>query len=330
MNRRSSRLAASSYYNKTGSPSVFYGETKPKLPKKSKKRAAPRKNNGSQVNQHKHAAHEGKDPPNNNRKFLFFLCFTLGLCCEFTYLISAVRGEILDLLPLPSPLAQESAAASALASSSFPADIQAELNSGYDEMLKCLKELQAELQVLKRKYLPPEVDAWPNFALDSQGASVVLSHTSESYHLKTGKMMFGISLYHSTNPKIVIQAHSPLVPGDCWAFAGQHGQLVIALSHQVKLSHVTLGHISKSVSPTGTITSAPKEFSVFGMTTLDNEGTKLGTFLYDQDGDSVQTFKLQNHQQRVFRFVKLHVRSNWGHPHFSCVYSLRVHGLLAG
>lgn len=30
-----------------------------------------------------------------------------------------------------------------------------------------------------------------------------------------------------------------------------------------------------------------------GMTTLDNEGTKLGTFLYDQDGDSVQTFKLQ-------------------------------------
>lgn len=44
---------------------------------------------------------------------------------EFTYLISAVRGEILDLVPLPSPLVQESAAAAALASSSFPAAIQA-------------------------------------------------------------------------------------------------------------------------------------------------------------------------------------------------------------
>lgn len=44
-----------------------------------------------------------------------------------------------------------------------------ELNSGYDEMLRCLKELQEELQVLKRKYLPPEVDTWPNFALESQG-----------------------------------------------------------------------------------------------------------------------------------------------------------------
>lgn len=36
-------------------------------------------------------------------------------------------------------------------------------------MLKCLRELQEELQVLKRKYLPPEVDTWPNFALESQG-----------------------------------------------------------------------------------------------------------------------------------------------------------------
>lgn len=43
---------------------------------------------------------------------------------EFTYLISAVRGEILDLLPLPTQLAQESTAESALASS-YPAAIQA-------------------------------------------------------------------------------------------------------------------------------------------------------------------------------------------------------------
>lgn len=44
-----------------------------------------------------------------------------------------------------------------------------DLYSGYDEMLKCLKELQEELQMLKRKYMPPEVDTWPNFALESQG-----------------------------------------------------------------------------------------------------------------------------------------------------------------
>lgn len=59
------------------------------------------------------------------------------------------------------------------------------------------------------------------------------------------------------------QARTALVPGDCWAFAGQHGQLVIALSHYVKLSHVTLAHIPEGISPTGTITSAPKEFSIF-------------------------------------------------------------------
>lgn len=82
--------------------------------------------------------------------------------------------------------------------------------------------------------------------------------------LKGPKLAF-MSLMGTTlnTPHPPNQAHSPLVPGDCWAFAGQHGQLVIALSHLVKLSHVTLGHISKSVSPTGTITSAPKEFSIF-------------------------------------------------------------------
>lgn len=29
-----------------------------------------------------------------------------------------------------------------------------------------------------------------------------------------------------------------------------------------------------------------------GMKTLDDEGIQLGTFLYNQDGDSVQTFKV--------------------------------------
>lgn len=81
--------------------------------------------------------------------------------------------------------------------------------------------------------------------------------------LKYLSLLLCNATHTEASPARLRQAHSPLVPGDCWAFAGQHGQLVIALSHQIKLSHVTLGHISKSVSPTGTISSAPKEFSIF-------------------------------------------------------------------
>ncbi|KAI3361691.1 hypothetical protein L3Q82_002048 [Scortum barcoo] len=94
------------------------------------------------------------------------------------------------------------------------------------------------------------------------------------------------------SPKTVIQGHSHLVPGHCWCFAGGQGQLFIALSHRVTVSHVTLTHISKNVSPTGEISSAPNVFSVYGMENVNDEGTMLGTFIYDQDGDQVQTFKL--------------------------------------
>lgn len=58
------------------------------------------------------------------------------------------------------------------------------------------------------------------------GASVLLSHTSESYHLKTGKTMFGISLYHSTNPKTVIQASGRDEITCCWSFGWKCNQML--------------------------------------------------------------------------------------------------------
>lgn len=45
----------------------------------------------------------------------------------------------------------------------------------------------------------------------------MLSHTSDSYHVKTGKTMFGISLYHPTNPKIVIQVSVRDSATQCWS-----------------------------------------------------------------------------------------------------------------
>uniref|UniRef100_A0A4W6CK40 SUN domain-containing protein n=1 Tax=Lates calcarifer TaxID=8187 RepID=A0A4W6CK40_LATCA len=122
--------------------------------------------------------------------------------------------------------------------------------------------------------------------------------------------------------------HSPLLPGRCWAFAGGQGHLFITLSDPVTISHVTLGHISKDISPTGAITSAPKEFSVYvshtfitGMKNVNDEETHLGTFFYDQDGDPVQTFKIP---------VSItSLNNNWGHPDYTCLYNFRVHGKLA-
>ncbi|KAM7420719.1 hypothetical protein PAMA_015106 [Pampus argenteus] len=185
--------------------------------------------------------------------------------------------------------------------------------------------------MLKKKmnYLLAPADTLPNFALESLGAKVIVRLSSATYSTSS-LTCFGIpSLCPPVKQKTVIQGQSQLFPGKCWAFAGGQGHIVIALSHPTTINHVTLGHISKSLSPTGSISSAPKEFSVRGIETLDDEGTQLGTFIYDQDGDQLQTFKLPEHKEGVYNFIKLQVHNNWGHPEYTCLYSFRVHGKLA-
>lgn len=51
-------------------------------------------------------------------------------------------------------------------------------------------------------------------------------------------------------------------PGRCWAFPGSQGHALIKLAGKIIPTAVTMEHISEKVSPSGSISSAPKEFSV--------------------------------------------------------------------
>ncbi|KAA8581132.1 hypothetical protein FQN60_002713 [Etheostoma spectabile] len=129
--------------------------------------------------------------------------------------------------------------------------------------------------------------------------------------------------------EVEIQQHvgqSSLLPGQCWPFSGDQGHLSVSLSHPVSITSVTLGHITKSQSPSESIASAPRTFSIYGMRTATEEGRYLGTLVYDQDGAAFQTFKLPNPDRGVFRYVKLQIDSNWGNTDYTCLYSFRVHG----
>ncbi|KAI4874935.1 hypothetical protein NFI96_025553 [Prochilodus magdalenae] len=165
-----------------------------------------------------------------------------------------------------------------------------------------------------------------DYALESSGASVISTRCSETYHTKTACLsLFGIPLwYHSESPRTVTQPE--LYPGKCWAFRGSEGFLVISLSYPVQVTHVTMEHVPRALSPTGNISSAPKDFSVYGMTDENAEGKLLGTFTYDQDGESIQTFQIPDSPTEVYRLTELRILSNWGHPEYTCVYRFRVHG----
>ncbi|XP_042332861.1 SUN domain-containing protein 3 isoform X2 [Sceloporus undulatus] len=116
-------------------------------------------------------------------------------------------------------------------------------------------------------------------------------------------------------------------PGNCWPFPGNRGEIVVRLAKEIIPRAVTIEHISKKVSPTGEITSAPKDFVIYGLKEEKEErGTFLGQFVYDIEGDIIQTFQLKNEFPKFMGYVNLNVLNNWGHPNYTCIYRFRVHG----
>lgn len=102
-----------------------------------------------------------------------------------------------------------------------------------------------------------------DFALETAGGQVISTRCTETYRTKSAEIsIFGIPLWYPSNtPRTVI---SPSVhPGECWAFQGFPGFLVVQLNNLVEITGFTIEHIPKTLAPNGIIDSAPKDFSVW-------------------------------------------------------------------
>ncbi len=167
-----------------------------------------------------------------------------------------------------------------------------------------------------------------DFALESAGGSVVSIRCTEMYRrLESAVTLLGIPLWYPTNnPRTAIRPGA--LPGECWPFRGARGHLVVQLSRPVRPTAFSMEHISKSQSPDGRIDSAPREFAVHGLREeMDPEPRLLGRFEYDDDGDPVQYFAVQDDVgRRFFSHVELEILSNHGHVNYTCLYRFRVHG----
>uniref|UniRef100_A0A8C5BH50 SUN domain-containing protein n=1 Tax=Gadus morhua TaxID=8049 RepID=A0A8C5BH50_GADMO len=130
-----------------------------------------------------------------------------------------------------------------------------------------------------------------DYALESGGGSILSTRCSETYETRTALLsLFGLPLwYFSQSPRVVIQPD--VQPGNCWAFRGSTGYLVIRLSMKVQPTAFTLEHIPKALAPSGALRSAPRDFTVYG---LDDEGQEegqlLGSYSYEEDGEAMQTY----------------------------------------
>lgn len=117
------------------------------------------------------------------------------------------------------------------------------------------------------------------------------------------------------------------MPGQCWAFKGSQGYIVIKLASSVLPTGFTIEHIPKSLSPSGEIDSAPREFEVWGLHSENDEGVLLGNYEYDQNGDPFQYFAKKEANSEYFPLIELKINSNHGNLQYTCLYRFRVHGL---
>ncbi|XP_063697444.1 klaroid protein [Culicoides brevitarsis] len=169
----------------------------------------------------------------------------------------------------------------------------------------------------------------PDFALETAGGQVISTRCTQFYQRRTAQIsIFGIPLwYQSSTPRIAI---TPSVhPGQCWAFTGFPGYLVIQLSRLIHVTGFTVEHIPKTLAPNGTLDSAPKDFTVMGLThEFDKEPAIFGTYQYAIDGEPLQYFPVQNKTIVVpYEFVEMRIDTNHGNTNYTCLYRIRVHGI---
>ena len=105
--------------------------------------------------------------------------------------------------------------------------------------------------------------------------------------------------------------------------------MVIQLSEGIVPTKFSMEHISKSMSPSGKIDSAPKDFVVYGLRhEKDHDPVKLGKYSYSQDQDPLQFYEVMFPSKDAFPYIELDIVSNHGNLNYTCLYRFRVHGVL--
>jgi len=197
-------------------------------------------------------------------------------------------------------------------------------------------------------------DDRPDYALESQGGSVLFS--SDTYCSSSAGLysIFGIPIWYScSSPREVIQPD--VHPGKCWSMQGGSGYVTIKLSMPIILEAVSIEHIPKKVSPTGNLDTAPRDFTVLGKQKRARDADiKLGSFSYYVGGHALQKFvvkpqkctlkakgknggeddeKARENQDicskdglKIFRIITLKINSNHGNKDLTCIYRFKVHG----
>jgi len=221
---------------------------------------------------------------------------------------------------------------------------------------KKLSELEYQLilsvieQAIERH--SADVVAKPDFALSGVGGEIIPHLTFPDFKVQAEPRILGRLGFMYLFPaniqveKRAVQAIQPEVhPGACWAMKGSDGQIGIRLARPIIVTEVTIEHVDpRTALHHGT---APREMEIWGLTSSSGEkhrkvkegdapeqgASLLASIEYkyvEPQGRRprlVQTFPIPLPKQNgPSTGVVVRIHSNWGHPDFTCMYRIRVHG----
>lgn len=204
-----------------------------------------------------------------------------------------------------------------------------------------------------------------DFALARGGAAIIPELTRSTWKSPTppASRLFGSKITDFTNARAYLAITPDMEYGSCWAFNGPTGHVGVTLPIPVRITNVSIDHISKDLVPD--VSPAPRAMVLWGLlegealsehrrnpllvsknqhqpsqsirdglrllsVRSDAEFIEISRFDYDPKIDLAHSQMFPIYPEVVesgldFGIIVLEILSNWGSQR-TCLYRVRIHG----
>jgi len=185
-----------------------------------------------------------------------------------------------------------------------------------NEMMKRIQRLE---EIASDKTNPEVTEALlEDWASEEAGGRVMESSAGFLPASLPTLTVLGVPIWWSSNlPSLALRMGN--LPGQCWAMEGSHGYLLVKLGAPIHISGVSfqLGRANKDASSAPRLVSVsvdPYVEPLLNQTTIPRGASELTTFMLPQPTPTTHSL------------VKIEIFDNHGHPSYTCLHRVMVHG----
>ena len=178
-----------------------------------------------------------------------------------------------------------------------------------------------------------------DYALKSSGGQILAHSTTHQPIVANDTLSTRLLSYIRTpvysnmgQPDQIIS--SSMSVGHCWPMNGVNGWIIIKLREPILPTMISIQHISPHIVPDNTTT--PQHIRIYGIddthvrhalihhTNQKPIGELLGEYRYVLGDKQLQQFTVN--ASKPYNVITVAVIDNYGNPHYTCLYRVRVHG----